>query len=167
MDSFILISSQTISSATATVTFSSIPTTSNGKTLRDLFLSFTPRVTSLAAYNIRFNSDTNNNYSSVNMAGDGTGTSSSTGTGTAITIGPSLTAATTTLGETNCILQVFDFAQTNKHKTISVRSNRANNGVVALTGRWANTSAITSLTIGLNNSANIDAGTFTLYGIEG
>jgi hypothetical protein len=167
MDSFILISSQTISSATATVTFSSIPTTLNGKTLRDLFLAFTPRVTSLAAYNIRFNNDTNNNYLSVTMSGNGTSGSSTTGTGTAITIGPSVVAATTTLGETNCILQVFDFAQTNKQKPILVRSNRANSGVAAIAGRWVNTSAITSLTIGLNNAANIDAGTFTLYGIEG
>lgn len=61
------------------------------------------------------------------------------------------------------ITEVFDYAQTNKHKNYLSRSNTLT-GVDAIAGSWRNTSAITSIVIIGNGT--IKAGTtFDVFGI--
>jgi hypothetical protein len=169
MSSHILIESVTLSSAQSSVTFSSIPTTLNGKTLRDLVLIIVPKVTAEAGWTIRFNNDSSSNYNLVAAFGQGSGAISNTASNTQqMQLGIGNLTATTTLGDVSYILQIMDYAQTNKHKPILGRGDKHNGAALMHAGRWANTSAVSSFTIALTNSANIDTGaTFTLYGIEG
>jgi hypothetical protein len=145
------------------VTFSSIPTTLNGKTLRDLVV--VTSATSPEMY-VRFNSDSGSNYNFVWMLGFDNSAFSGSSSSQA-----RLALARVAWGG-NTITQIFDFSQTNKHKSTISRANGAgvaNNAVEAIAGRWASTAAITSMTLqGLSGGADFPAGsTFSLYGIEG
>jgi hypothetical protein len=64
-------------------------------------------------------------------------------------------------------LQIFDFAQTDKHKSFLSRTDVANLETAAQAGRWASTSAITSILIYVAADNFAAGSTFSLYGIEG
>lgn len=65
------------------------------------------------------------------------------------------------------IYQFMDYSATDKHKTILAKQVRGQNSVVGTTAhRWANTSAITSITIAGQPFSSWNTGTyFHLYGI--
>lgn len=68
------------------------------------------------------------------------------------------------------IMQFMDYSATDKHKTILARYNNPNTatnyGVAAYAGRWASTSAITSIQLTDAGGQTFDAGTtFYLWGI--
>lgn len=161
------IATQTLGSATATVTFSSIP-----GTYTDLVLV----VNLQSSYNLdsgngarlRFNGDAGNNYSNTNLRGNGSTASSyrasnidyiqigllpSSGGGTA--------AGTLGVG----IANIQNYTNTTTFKTVLGRTNSTSSVVEASAGLWRSTSAITSITY--FGDGNILAGsTFTLYGIK-
>ena len=57
----------------------------------------------------------------------------------------------------------MDYSATDKHKTVLIRANHPGE-TVACAGRWANTAAITSITI--NTASTFVIGSvFSLYGI--
>jgi hypothetical protein len=63
--------------------------------------------------------------------------------------------------------QIMDYSATDKHKTLLVRWDTLRSGsvVLAQANRWANTAAITSVTV-LQDSGTISAGSrIDLYGI--
>jgi hypothetical protein len=165
MSSYIPIASQTLGSSAASVTFSSIPTTLNGKTLRDLVLVHS---TAGTPPRMRVNSDTGSNYSHVRMSGNGSSATSGGYTDTSVNLfavgfsgnpGPSTDVDFV-------VTQIFDYATTDKHKTMLSRHSIASGAVEAFANRWANTSAITSILI--YGDSNFAAGsTFSLYGLEG
>jgi hypothetical protein len=144
----------TLASATATVTFSSIPAT-----YRDLIFIFNG-VGSASGYGFfRFNGDTGNNYNYVFMYGDVTPVSS----GASNTIGffgniePSLLNPT--------VSNIMDYSATDKHKTYLSRNDRVPGIVIATAGRWANTAAITSMSVNKNGGNFQSGSTFSLYGV--
>lgn len=164
MSSYIPIASQTLASATANVTFSSIPTTLNGKTLRDLVLVANGIADDVSRFMMgRINGDSGSNYSYVLMSGDGSSTSSSTASG------DSLFRLTLDGGSTRkqAIHQIFDFAETNKHKSMLTRGDVPQSHTVAWASRWANTAAITSIRVQMSGGSLQAGSTFSLYGIEG
>jgi hypothetical protein len=158
--SYVSLATTTLGSAASSVTFSSIPAT-----YRDLILIITGGISS-GDQNVivSLNGDTTNaNYANVQMSGTG---SSATGE----TTGPQtrivnyygyMTADLNTVIKT----EIFDYAQTNKHKTYLSRANNAGNGVTAVASRWANTSAVTSLAITPGGSTFRSGCTFSLYGV--
>jgi hypothetical protein len=153
---YVALATTTLASATATVTFSSIPAT-----YRDLILVFEGKSSStLENTYIQLNGDaTAGNYPYVLMLG--TGSSAISAAYTARTWGE----ADTTGG--NMIYQFMDYSATDKHKTVLFRTNRSAGGVTAQAGRWANSSAITSIALQMGVSQNFAVGsTFSLYGIE-
>jgi hypothetical protein len=59
----------------------------------------------------------------------------------------------------------MDYSATDKHKTVLTRNNITDNNVTAIASRWANTAAITSVTV-LSPSSTITSGsTISLYAI--
>jgi hypothetical protein len=151
----------TLGSSVGTVTFSSIPAT-----YRDLVLVIAAANTSDSNNGIRFNSDSGSNYSRQFLGANGVGAfSANTSTSTGFQY-DNFGYTTTTLGNTNHLIQIMDYSATNKHKTILTRANRAGDTIDTLSGRWGNTSAITSVVVysisGFNFSAN---SRFDLYGI--
>ena len=167
MSSYIPIASQTLGSSASSVTFSSIPTTLNGKTLRDLVLIATPIGTVNQFEALTFNGDTGANYNLVWMSGNGSTAASSGGSGYNNIINDQGWDSVRTTYGTQFVYNIFDYSQTNKHKSVLLRTNRADFRTVATAARWANTAAITSITF-VQVSGNLAAGsTFSLYGIEG
>jgi hypothetical protein len=144
----------TLGGTDADITFSSIPAT-----YRDLVLVVQGKTTAGAAFYARFNSDsTSANYPRVGMAGYGTTAASFSGNE------PGIQAAFGTTANT-WILNVMDYSQTNKHKTVLQRLSQDASEVNAITTRWANTAAITSVQF-ITASSTFAAGTtFSIYGV--
>lgn len=164
MSSYIPIASQTTSSV-STITFSSIPTTVNGKTIRDLVLAIVAPDTDCY---LVFNNDTGQNYPAVYMGVFNGQTNPYSGirtTRTKLEIGGTAWGGIT-------LVHILDFAQTNKHKLVLSRANSPsglyNDATEAYAGRWASTSAITSIRLETLSGTGLQPGSIaSLYGIEG
>jgi hypothetical protein len=112
---------------------------------------------------IRFNGDTSN-YSLVRMIGSNSGATSDTDS----KIGAGFSG--NSAGPAVAILQVMDYAQTNKHKTVLIRYNTDASYVSGMVtggaGRWASTAAVTTITLLPEVGPNFNIGsTFTIYGV--
>ena len=144
------IASITLGSSASSVTFSSIP-----QDYRDLVLVFGGQGSAFASYEIRLNEDASNG-SQIYMRGDGGGPFSTSESKISWNFGAQQSTA---------ILHIFDYSATDKHKTTLQRSGNPSDFVFAFAGRYASTSAITSLEVG-DASATLAAGsTLALYGI--
>jgi hypothetical protein len=154
---YTLISSQTLGSAAASVTFSSIPST-----YTDLMLVIAANAGGSTSAAMRFNADSGTNYSDTILEGSGTVVSSYIETGTtSIWAGSFYNTTTPTLA----IHNIMDYSNATTYKTCVSRINYAAGYVAAEVGLWRNTTAITSVT--LATGANFSTGsTFKLYGIE-
>lgn len=160
---YALINSNTLGSATNTVTFSSIPAT-----FTDLVIVIQGKcATADANISIRFNSDTATNYSYTFLDGNGTSTFSSRGTN-------QTSGAIDNYGQiqqnfnSNDIIHIFDYANTTTYKTYLSRANNAGMGIDAIVGLWRKTpEAINTIALICSGSRNFDVGsTFYLYGIQ-
>ena len=152
------IASTTLSSATQTVTFSSIPAT-----YRDLIVIVDCSATANTGVNgIRLNGDSGANYSQVAMLGNGSSALSYTSSGnTSI-----FTETQTSTNRTNTIINIMDYSATNKHKSLLIRGNNSATGTDAVAARWANTAAVTSLEVRNTGITNFSIGSvFSLYGV--
>ena len=153
-----LLDSVTLSSSASSVTFSSID-----QSYRDLVLIVEALGNASSAANVlvTFNSDSGSNYPYVGMSGNGSTAISFTGTSTSIS-GFGSDGTTRVLSS----FQINDYSVTDKHKSVLVRANRPDSVVQARAARWANTSAITTVTITDNLANGYAAGsTFYLYGV--
>jgi hypothetical protein len=148
----------TLGSAASSVTFGSIPAT-----YRDLIIiTDTLASSDSLVLGFRFNGDTGSNYSRVWMLGDGANAGSGTTTNNFAPLA-NVWSSDRSITRT----QIMDYSATDKHKTLLVRwdTNRSGSFVLAQANRWANTAAITSVTV-LQDSGTISAGSrIDLYGI--
>jgi hypothetical protein len=151
------IATTTLSTATASVTFSSI-----SGSYTDLVLvvcSTTGTGTAL----LTANGDTGSNYSRTFMYG--TGSSVVAGRTTNFASFPFTIGATANVFSSS-IIHLMNYSNATTNKTFLARGNDANDATVAFAGLWRNTSAITSLTL-TGSAGNLSSGsTFTLYGIK-
>lgn len=122
----------------------------------------------------QFNSDTGSNYASHNLKGDGS--SATAGASTSATkftvLRDSLTTANITANTfSGFVLDILDYKNTNKYKTVRTLGGFDANGsgVISFTsGLWMNTSAITSIKIFPELANNfVQYSHFALYGIKG
>ena len=158
------IESRTLTSATTTVTFSSIPAT-----YTDLILVANTIVSSGtgAELSIRFNSDTATNYSNTYLLG--TGSATATGRGTSFTYADCGYLSSNSGNPNTRILHIQNYANTTTYKTIISRASGVNGAqVTAYVNLWRKTpEAINSITIFSASSLTYATGsTFTLYGIK-
>ena len=150
------INSITLAVAGSSVTFGSIP-----QNFRDLRIVIAGTASTPANTTFRFNGDTGNNYIALVMSGNGSSPFSGTYAATSFM---RFGALYTSLG--NVVGDIMDYSATDKHKTALGRSSTAGNEVAAFAGRWANTSAITSVAVLTSTGTFATGTTFTLYGIE-
>ena len=154
------ISTTTLGSATATVTFSSIP-----QTYTDLVLIVTAKGTGTDDLYIRCNSDTGSNYSYTYLTGNGTTASSGRGS----TNSGLLTDFYGTPSTDNnhiAVVHFMNYSNTTTYKTSLSRANRAGGGVDLVVALWRNTNAITSLTLRLPSWSLASGTVASLYGIK-
>jgi hypothetical protein len=161
----VLISSQTLGTAAAAVTFGSGGTLP--QTYRDLRLVIVARSSGSSTdyVSVSLNGDTGANYARIQMYGDGS-TASSSGTSSNIVQGtiPISTSASTDVGVMT--LDFLDYSATDKHKPWLTRNSRATTEAFAQGNRWMNSAAITSITLTTYTGSNFAAGSsFYLYGV--
>ena len=155
------IASQTLGSAAASVTFSSIP-----GTYQDLRLVISAGTSGTDYLAIQYNGDTATNYSMTYLSGNGTAASSGRQTGMTYWQISALGTQTTTVGDSVITVDIENYAGTSTYKTGLSRANRASNGVDAIVGLWRSTAAINSILI-KGTGFNLATGsTFTLFGIK-
>ena len=143
------IATQTLGSAAASVTFSSI-----SASYTDLVLVAWKLTSAAAQCGIQFNSDTATNYSNTSVSGNGTSAGSSRAASTSqIDIENALISDATNAAIN--IVNVMNYSNTTTNKTVISRTNAAASGVNANVGLWRNTAAITSLTIKSSGSTII------------
>ena len=152
----------------STVTFNSIPSTYTHLQIRAI--SKDSRSNPNTAFSIRLNSDSGTNYSSHDLTGDGGGSVVATGTANSTEIGLGNSSGGTNANIFGAqIIDILDYANTNKFKTVRTLGGHDQNGSGYLglfSGNWRSTSAVTSITI-IPLVANIQQySSFALYGIK-
>jgi hypothetical protein len=159
------IATQTLASAAASITFSSI-----AATYTDLRLVLSNVLDDFGSDTvcIRFNSDTATNYSTTRLGGQGTAASSARTTSAAqITLGALVITSTTI--PIFFTADIFSYAGST-YKTMLGTSSGDKNGSGAVdntVGLWRSTSAITSVTALILSGNKFAIGTTaTLYGIK-
>ena len=157
---FTVLGSTTLATSSSTVTFSSIP---GG--YKDLVCSveISEMASGYGYTGLRFNGSSASDYSRVTMGGESSTTTSQSGTGTYI----DFTMYYLGVGQTGVFqINALDYSSTNKHKSVLCRYSSADRGgVQATAGRWASTSAVTSLSIITSNSFAAGS-TFRLLGVN-
>jgi hypothetical protein len=162
------------SGGTASVTFAGIP--SGYKHLQIRASAQCNRATyGTDDLNITFNSDTTANYGYHTLFGNGATAQATAASSTAFM--QVLSGAGTGNGSTfaSSIIDILDYANTNKYKTMRTLSGDDLNGLVAgyggyavlSSGLWISTSAITSVSIVINTGASFtEHSSFALYGVK-
>ena len=157
------------------VEFTSIPSTYTHLQVRGIQRGATSG-TGADSSLLTFNSDTENNYSAHRLQGDGASTPTSDAfTTRGDVIISSLPRAGVTASTFNgFIIDILDYASTNKAKTVRILSGYDANGsgsMWLLSGRWGKTplEAISSLkiTAGGSTPTFVQHSHFALYGIRG
>jgi hypothetical protein len=155
------IATHTTSASAANYTFTSI-----SGAYTDLVIIVNGGTSVQADLNIRFNGDTGSNYSATRMILDNTtpvSQKSNSATSLRLTDGGGLS---TTLGATNQIVNIMNYANATTYKSVIFRGNRAAGGLDATVGSWHSTSAITTVLLYPGSGTFLNGTTLTLYGIK-
>lgn len=159
---YTLIATQTLTTATASITLSSIP-----GTYKDLVLEISGTASVGATYWMRPNSDASDIYSYTQIYGTGSAAASGRG------VSPSAGVLGMVIGypaTTNVVqrVDIMSYANTSLFKTAIARSDGAGSGnyAAAIFSLWRSTAAISSLLI-YPSSGTISANsTFKLWGVS-
>ena len=157
------IATQTLASATSTITFSSIPAT-----YTDLRVVVVATIAN-AGYDVvmRFNSDTGSNYAFHFIYGTG-----ASALAAAASTQTSMVMGTTPDATYPCVavVDILDYANTNKYKTVRTLAGIDRNGsgyVYLQSGLWQSTAAISTITINSPTGNYNQYSSFALFGIKG
>lgn len=165
------LSTVTLSTTTASIEFTGIPTEYKHLQIRLMARSNRSAVVN-DSFHLQFNSDSGSTYDDHYLIGDGS--SAVAGAETSVTnmsfyriAGAG--AGTNTFGVS--VIDILDYKNTNKYKTVRGLSGIDNNGdgrVSLGSGLWRNTAAITSIKLFPNNGSSsfVQYSQFTLYGIR-
>lgn len=149
----------------STLSFTSIPSTYTHLQIRGI-----NNDTVGYSINMNFNSDTATNYTAHQLYGDGT-TVSSFGAANLGYIFAGVAGYASSLTVAPMIVDILDYANTNKYKTCRMLTGNDSNGVYTgymqfNSGVWRSTSTITRIDLSITSSFSTNA-TFALYGIRG
>jgi len=153
------IATTTLSTSTATVTFSSI-----SGSYTDLVLVMNTKITvGDQGIRLRFNSDSGTNYSFTYLGGNGsTASSGRQSNKTGMDVGNS---DATNFNPT--IVHIQNYSNSTTYKTVLGRTSVPALYLYTYVGLWRSTSAITTIAIDGNSGINFASGSeFTLYGIK-
>lgn len=158
--------------SSATITFSSIPSTYQHLQIRGIARN--TNASNRADLGIRLNGDTGSNYAQHNLYGNGSSASAGSNTGgTSAFVGWTTAANATADIMGAAIIDILDYNSTTKNKTIrafvgeDLNSATTDATVWLASGLWLNTNAITSLSLYAAFGNFNTQTTFALYGIKG
>jgi len=158
------IATATFSGSALSVTFTSIPATYAHLQIR----GFARTPSGNDQIDLRFNSDTGNNYSMHGLSGNGS-SASAEGYGTQNRIFNVNSPISNSDIYCVSVIDILDYANTNKYKTVrTLQGYDANgSGIIAFnSGSWQSTSAVTSITLAARSYNPTSISTFALYGIK-
>jgi hypothetical protein len=159
------------SGGASSITFSSIPSTYTHLQIRGIYRSnYAGLADNLA---VRFNSDTGANYAEHIVRGDGSIVTVYGDPNMTFWIAtfdqPAATAGANVFGVD--VIDILDYANTNKYKTarnLSGRDNNGDGGVSLSSGLWQSTSAISTILLYPRYGTLMQQySSFALYGIKG
>ena len=160
LGSFFPIRSYVVPATSQTViTFSSIPAT-----YKHLQIRLTAKLSANGYPQLRFNGDTGSNYSYHYIYGNG---SSAYSGGSTSTTNIFTTYAGNATNPTVSVIDILDYADTNKYNTTRSLNGQDNNGtgfIWLFSGNWRNTAAVTSITL-TTNDLFTQYSSFALYGV--
>jgi hypothetical protein len=164
MSTYTPIATQTLGSAAASVTFSSIP---QGYTDLVLVANTKAGATDNAIF-MRFNGDSASNYSTTELRGNGSAAGSARASSQTAIYPSWYIAPGTSNFSHNMILHLMNYANGTTYKTTLSRANNTdvNQGTEATVGLWRSTSAITSIELSLSATTFSIGSTFSIYGIQ-
>lgn len=154
------------SGGSATVSFTSIPSTYKHLQIRGMALT----TVSGGSPQVRFNSDSGNNYSNHILYGSGS--AAAAGVNTSISgmyIGGSNTGTNTTYPFI-FVTDILDYTNTNKNTTMRTLSGLDSNGngeISLFSGAWYNAAAVNTIEIYAATKTFAQYSSFALYGIKG
>jgi hypothetical protein len=165
------IATTTLGSTTGTITFSSIPATYTHLQIRIMSRSTRSQTGDYIA--MQFNADTGSNYAYHGIGGDGSAATAfgfATQTFMDVERAAAATATASVFGVS--VVDILDYANTNKYKTMRSLGGFDNNGsgeIYLTSGLWQNSNAITSITLKAQGgtSSFVQYSSFALYGIKG
>ena len=154
----------------STITFSSIPSTYTHLQVR--LIARGNNANTYDSYLVRANSDTGSNYTFHSLDGNGSVASAGAIAPYGGYRGCELTGATATSGMFGAgVVDILDYANTNKYKTARMLGGNDRNGSGGLSltsGVWMNTAAVTRIDITpVFGSSFVQYSSFALYGIRG
>lgn len=170
--SWTLIEHQALTSSVASVTLGSggtIPQTY--KTLKLVVSVRADNASTFQSLGVRLNGDTGSNYTSRYVIGNGSTASSGTISATELYAGDEPAANATASTFSNVAIDIPNYTGSTKKpvSTDAVMENNATLSYQSLVAQlWDSTSAITSITLRVYNSASnnfVSGSTFTLYGL--
>jgi hypothetical protein len=174
-NSYESISTVTVGSGgAANIEFTSIPSTYTHLQIRGIAQE-TRATYGISDGTMQFNSDTANNYSTHAIQGTGSAVQVAANANVPFVYLADGMWGTNTGGSFGIsIIDILDYANTNKYKTVKVLSGVDFNGTIAgyggyvgiVSGNWRNTNAITSIKINPQNGNFTQYSQFALYGIK-
>lgn len=163
------IATTTLSTATASITFSSIPATYTHLQVRGIMRSDRAGQPK-DQLRMTFNSDTGSNYVAHYLSGDGATAASAANTGLPFINNNSVTGATSAASIFGVVvMDILDYTNTNKYTTVRFLSGYDTNGAGTVeldSGLWLNTAAITNINIATIGNL-VQYSSLALYGIKG
>ena len=156
------------SGGSATITFSSIPSTYKHLQIRGISRSVGANINITA----QLNGDTGTNYSLHNFIGDGAAASvNGAGSFGSLFLGYTPSTASTASCFSGTVIDVLDYTNTNKNTTLRSLTGSDLNGsgsIRFMSGAWFNTSAVTSVVLSISGADSFaQYSSFALYGIKG
>lgn len=153
-----------LSTTSATASFTSIPSTYRHLQIRQYAFTATNSPNTL----IRFNSDTGNNYANHQLYGFGSGSVLASGNQDIDYILGVAFGNNSTSPHVG-IIDILDYKDTNKHKTVRILTGFDTNGggyAIMRYGVWMNTNAISSIQLPISSGSYTAYSHFALYGIK-
>jgi hypothetical protein len=153
----------TVGTAVSSIEFTSIPATYTHLQIR----MFTRNATAESNDYLQFNADTGSNYAWHELWADGANAFSSNGTSTTFIKANYAFTDASIFGTS--VIDILDYKDTNKYKTVRALAGVDKNGagyVFLRSGHWRSNSAITSIKLfpAANNFAQYSS--FALYGVK-
>jgi hypothetical protein len=168
--SFDLLETQVLGTAAASVTFSSLSTyAATYQHLQIRAVVRTSRATTSDVIQLRFNSDSGNNYAQHGLYGNGSIVGSYAGVPRSAAFAMESSANNTTANVFGAaVMDILDPFETTKNTTFRTMNGVTSYNVISLASSlWNNTAAITTMTFTSDGGANFVSGTrFSLYGIK-
>jgi hypothetical protein len=161
------ISTTTVGVAGAsTIDITGIPSTYKHIQIRGLI-----KATTGSQVNFRLNSDSTANYARHGLAGDGASIASYGNANFTYFSALNYTGLPTAANIFGTVvIDIFDYADTNKRKTVRVFCGQDSNGggeIGLNSGVWFSTSAVTSVNLSLPSGNFVQYSTLSIYGING